>query len=326
MNPPGANSLGLWRKFAQTQGRRSLTPRRNQPPCKTNYAARYSRADPRLSRFDPLSRILSFDDFDQGPQGWTALIGNYEGSLDSMLPEYRDLRGPMISNLTVWDTGTDGSTMGNYALKLATRPQAGSLAVALKRLTYRAKAPLRLEAFFTFKPEASELRLSETDVRAVGVLFDLQDVDKAEGDVERIMPHIRYLNALNGEQVGKWQYKSQRTSLHDIGGSGKTKSHFHLSADGWEDIPGGDQLLCYNEIATKQNWYYLRLDFDLTQWSFGWLQCNDRRFDLTRTPVMRMPAMANLWCMLNTVFFVETDCDKRAFLYLDSVLLSSDWD
>jgi hypothetical protein len=40
---------------------------------------------------------------------------------------------------------------------------------------------------------------------------------------------------------------------------------------------------------------------------------------------MRMPAMANLWCMLNTVFFVETDCDKRAFLYLDSILLSGEW-
>ncbi len=39
---------------------------------------------------------------------------------------------------------------------------------------------------------------------------------------------------------------------------------------------------------------------------------------------MRMPAMANLWCMLNTVFFVETDRDKRAFLYLDSVLLSTE--
>jgi hypothetical protein len=243
-----------------------------------------------------------------------------------MLPPYRDLRGPMISNLTVWDTGTDGSVMGNYALKLATRPQAGSLAVAIKRLTYRATAPVRLEAFFTFKPEASELKLSETDVRAIGVLFDLQDVDKSGDTPERIMPHIRYLNAHNGQQIGKWQYKARREPIESIGGSGKTKSHFHLSAEGWEDIPGGDQLLCYNEIATKQNWYYLRLDFNLTDWSFASLQCNDRRYDLTGIPPMRMPAMANLWCMLNTVFFVETDCDKRAFLYLDSVLLSSDWE
>jgi hypothetical protein len=29
--------------------------------------------------------------------------------------------------------------------------------------------------------------------------------------------------------------------------------------------------------------------------------------------------------MLNTAFWVETDVDKRAFLYLDSVLLSGDF-
>lgn len=288
------------------------------------------RADPRLSRFDPLSRIIAYDDFDAGPQGWTPLIGNYEGTLDAMLPDYRDLRGPMLSNLTVWDTGTDGSMNGTYALKLATRPRAGSLAVAIKRLTFRHLGPIRLEAYFTFKPEASELRLSETDVRAVGVLFDLQDMDGASrrdaADRERVMPHIRYLNAQDGKQIGQWQFKSQRTPLHDIGGSGKTKSHFHLAPTGWENIPTARQLLCYNEIATKQNWHYLRLDFDLATMQFRHLQCNDRVFDANAITPMRMPAMANLWCMLNTVFFVETDCDKRAFLYLDSILLSGEWE
>ena len=39
---------------------------------------------------------------------------------------------------------------------------------------------------------------------------------------------------------------------------------------------------------------------------------------------MQLPAMANLWCMLNIVFWVEADIDKRAFLYLDSVLLSGE--
>ena len=41
------------------------------------------RADPRLSRFDPLPRMIAYDDFDQGPQGWTPLIGNYEDTLNS---------------------------------------------------------------------------------------------------------------------------------------------------------------------------------------------------------------------------------------------------
>ena len=35
--------------------------------------------------------------------------------------------------------------------------------------------------------------------------------------------------------------------------------------------------------------------------------------------------VSNLACMLNLAFWVETDIDKRAFLYLDSVLLSGEW-
>ena len=280
--------------------------------------------DPALSRFDPLPRILCYDDFDRGMQGWTGLIGNYEGSLDSMLPPYQQLRGPMLSNLTVWDTGTDGSFNGTYAMKLATRANAGSLNVAIKRLTFRKPGPIRFETYFTFKPEASELRLSETDVRAVGVLFDLQDGDRKENP-HRVMPHLRYLNALNGEAVGKWQYKAKREEFRQIGGSGKTKSHFHLSPEGWEDLPGGEQKLCYNEIATKHNWHYLRLDFDLDAMHYLHFQCNDRVFDVSGIEPMRIPAMANLWCMLNLVFFVETDLDKRAFLYVDSVVLSGGW-
>ena len=281
------------------------------------------RAQPELSRFDPLPRILFHDDFDRGLQGWTGLIGNYEGSLDSMLPPYRDLRPPMLSNLTAWDTGTAGSLAGTYAMKLATRAQTGSLAVGIKRATFRMPSPIRLETYFAFKPEANELRLSEIDVRAVGVLFDLQVTDQHAGERRRVMPHIRYLNAQDGAAVARWQFKEQRVALHDIGGSGKTKSHFHLAPEGWEDLPGGEQLLCYNEIATKQNWHYLRLDFDLASMSYLHLQCNDRVFDVSGIRPMSMPAMANLWCMLNTAFWVETDRDKRAFLYIDSVLLST---
>lgn len=285
------------------------------------------RADPYLSRFDPLSRIICFDDFNHGMQGWTALIGNYEDSLDRLLPGYRDLRPPTLSNLTAWDTGTAGSLSGTYAMKLATRAIPGSLAVAIKRLTFRHAGPIRLEAYFTFKPEASELRLSETDVRAVGILFDLQESDtKAhQSAVERVMPHLRYLNALDGEAVGRWQYKKDRVLLHDIGGTGKTRSHFHLAPEGWLDLPGGEQLLCYNEIATKQNWHYLRVDFDLETMSYLRFQCNDRVFAMEGVEPMRMAAMSNLWCMLNIAFFAETDRQKRAFLYLDSVLLSGEW-
>jgi hypothetical protein len=274
---------------------------------------------PKLSRFSPLSRIITFDDFDGGFNGWTNLIGNYEGSLGTMLPQYRDLRGPMLSNGTMWDTGSAGSWDGAYFMKLATRPKAGSLAVALKRLTWRELGKIQIESYVTFKPEATEMALSELDVRAFGLVFDLQD------SKNRVMPHLRYLNAVEGEQIGQWQYKSHRESLADIGGSGKTKSHFHLAGDGWENLPGDRQLLCYNEIATKQNWHYLRMNFDLSTMQFTAFQFNDRVYDMTDVSPMVMPAMANLWCMLNVVFFVETDIDKRAFLNVDSVLLSGDF-
>ena len=55
-------------------------------------------ADPRLSRFDPLPRIIAYDDFDRGHCGWSQLVGNYEGSLDTILPGYRELNGPMLSS------------------------------------------------------------------------------------------------------------------------------------------------------------------------------------------------------------------------------------
>ncbi len=75
-------------------------------------------AHPVFSRFDPLPRILCRDDFDDGLCGWGGLIGNYEGSLDALLPEYRDLRPPMLSNLTVWDTGTYEKPLPGHQIQL----------------------------------------------------------------------------------------------------------------------------------------------------------------------------------------------------------------
>ena len=100
------------------------------------------------------------------------MIGNYEETLDSMLPPYRDLRPPMLSASTMWDTGSAGSWDGTYAMKLATRSETGSMAVGLKRLTWQYQGPIQVEAYVTFKPEASELLLSELDVRSIGVVFD----------------------------------------------------------------------------------------------------------------------------------------------------------
>ena len=281
--------------------------------------------DPALSRFDPLSRIICLDDFDRGFCGWTQLVGNYEGSLDTMLPGYAQHTSPMLSTLAHWEAGSHGGVDGSYALKVATRPRRGAQNVTIKRLTFRKAGPIRMEAYVTFKPEATQLRLSETDIRSFGFLFDLQVGDTYGAGGERVMPHMRFLNARDGEHVQRWQFKRQAEPIVPLGTDNKTISHYHLAPEGWEDLSGGGQRLCYNEIPTKVNWHYICFDFDLAAMRCTGFRCNDREFDVSGFDSLRIPAMKNLWCMLNLAFFAETDTDKRAFLYLDSVCLSGDF-
>jgi len=281
-------------------------------------------SNPALSRFDPLPRIITLDEFSRGHCGWSQLVGNYEDTLDSMLPGYAQHTSAMLSTLPHWDAGSHGGMRGSYALKVATRPRPGAQNVAIKRLTFRKRGPIRFEAYFTFKPEATELKLGETDVRSIGFLFDLQGGDREQG-VERVMPHLRFLNAERGQHLQKWQFKNETTKFQPVGDGQQTLSHYHLAPEGWQDLPGGSQRLCYNEIATKVNWSYLRFDFDLAEMKALSFQCNDRVFDMGGFESIRMPAMKNLWCMLNFCLFAETDVAKRAFLYVDSVCISGDF-
>lgn len=264
------------------------------------------KANPELSSYRPLDTIVFYDDFDRGLHGWTELLGNYEDSIDNVTdyPDAMDSRPPMLSSATMHDTGTAGSMRGTYSMKVATRTTRGHLAKALKRVTFRNLSRLRCEAYFTFHPEASTMKLGDKDVRAFGVSYDLQD------DEVRHWPAIRFLNAENGQRVEKWQYHVGGTRLP------------HL--DDWEDVEAGSQELCYNEIATKQNWHYLRWTIDLKTREYIDLQCNDKKWDLSGKSHRPLPLYPNLRDLLNLGFWVETDCDRRAFLYIDSVLLSAD--
>src|SRR3954452_22973694 len=71
-------------------------------------------ADPGLSRFDPLPRIISYDDFSRGFGGWTQLVGNYEGSLDTMSPSNAQHTPPQLSTLPIWDFGSHDGMHGSY--------------------------------------------------------------------------------------------------------------------------------------------------------------------------------------------------------------------
>lgn len=276
------------------------------------------RADPRLSKFDPLPRILFFDNFTTGMSGWNILLGNYTESLDRRLPEYKLMTTPMLSNVTHWDGGTHGALDGSYAMKIATRPIRLAQTVALKRLTFPKACPIQFEAWFTFKPEASELKLSELDVRSIGFIFDVQDQER------RVLPQIRYLNARDGKPAHRWQYKNRAVPFSDVGE--KTVSFFHYGEDNWQDIPGGEQRLCYNEIPTKINWHYVKVGWDLRTMRFTALQCNDRVFDVAHLGGIEIKAMPNLWNLFNVILSVGTDVDKRAFAYFDSILVSGDWE
>lgn len=268
-----------------------------------------------LTDHRPRERVVCHDDFDGGLQGWTLLTGNYEGSLDSVLPEQRDFRPPMLSNLTMWDTGTAGSLHGTYAMKLATRARRDSIAVALKRLTWRVAEPIRVEAWLTSKPEAASMTLSDRDVRSFGIFLDLQNHS------HRVMPHLRYLNADGDERRHQWQYKATPPLSTAI--SGETRTHFHLGNDGWTDVPGGQQDLCYNELATKQNWHHLTVDFDLATMRFLGFALNDRSWSGDDLTPLTLPAWPNLDTMLNIGFWVDANADHRSFLYVDSVVLST---
>ena len=271
-------------------------------------------ADVELSRFDPLNRIIFYDNFDHGLSGWTELISasDYPDAQGTafQLPEWhRDYRSPMLSNLTMPDTGTHGALQGTYALKVATRPKAGHFAKSLKRLTWLRRGVYQAECFFTYKPEAASLGLGEQQVGQFGVSFDLQDEE------HRYFMLVRYLNSENGEPRQRWQYSAGSLMLPEEEG---------YEPGGWKDIPGGEMALCYNETVTKVNWHYLRWVVDLTKREHVELQCNDRVMDMRgMAPILREPT-PTLRGLLNLGFFVQADSDARCFLLIDSVVLSTE--
>lgn len=263
-----------------------------------------SASNPKLSKYNPLPTIVFFDDFNLGMNGWLEVIGNFTDSVDNVTryPEIMDSRPPMLSTAVMPDTGSQGALSGAYSMKIATRPHRDHVAKGLKRLTFRHKGLVRCETYFTFKPEATELVLGDTDVKAFGMSYDLQDDD------HRYWPAIRFLNAEDGTRVEKWQYH--------VGG----KRLPHL--DGWEDVPAGAQALCYNETDTKQNWHYLSWTVDLATRQYVDLRCNDLSWDLSGKAHEALPEDPDLRGLMNLGVFVENNRDKRSMVYLDSVVLS----
>ena len=300
------------------------------------------RTDPLLGRYDPLERILLAQDFEDGIQGWQTYFPDYDGWDDyseryphvpgvvRKLEQTRDPKTrwdrrlpigprpvPMLSSLTSWDIGTNGSWSGTYALKIPTIAKAGTRGVALKRLACPWRGKFRIETYFTYKAEPSDYRLGELDVRSFGVLmdaFDLHHIRREGLKPMRWNPGICYHNAQDGKLIQRWQ-----VNLEDTPEFGERPY-----------LPDGRQDLGFNRAPTKYQWHYLRLTIHLAKHEYVDFHCYGQEFDVAgRKPTWDPPRVG--WrdstdkCpgLLLVSFNIVTNSDKRCFLYLDSIVISA---
>lgn len=302
--------------------------------------------DAALSKFRPLETIISYDDFDKGLRGWIDLHPNYVGeNFNTLRYSHVDKTqwGPiMLSSASFRFAGTHGSMDGTYSMKLSTRPVAnkyteapapGSLSHGIKRLTTHLPKGLRqFEMWYAYTPEQDRQGLSEQAMRAFGVFFDIQDDDY------RYFIGARYLNAVDGEMVRKWQL-FQAKDVSDLEWAYGVENDWCKkgidamwygqrrkdgSTDGFEWVPDGYQDLCYNESDDKINWSYFRLLIDTDKREYVELQSGNTIFNLRgMKPTLTAP-YARIKGLFNPGVWVENDTDRRVFFYIDSIVISGE--
>lgn len=301
------------------------------------------RADPVLSKFNPLSRILTVDDFSRGLNGWTELVGNFDGAgdLKTLDRHMNDFRPPQLSNCTFFDVGSHGALTGDYAMKLATRPIAGSTAVAIRRLCMAGTGRVQFEAYVAYKTEAV--------AHGAGVVVDDDDIwdgnthpserwfgsfslgtDLCAPDGVRYHCVARYQNTdLEHRFTRSWMYPTipEPTPKERVDGRFNLTAREDFLAPGpeyWDQF--ATQSLCYNEVPTKINWHYVRWLIDTSEKRNIELQVNSHTHDMRDVPVPpyeeRYDALEDL---LNFSVSVRTHGDVRNFLFLDSAVISVDW-
>src|SRR5215208_2508496 len=296
-----------------------------------------------LSRFNPLDRILVYDDFNTGTHGWVELGANYDASsnLDTVMEYKRDFRPPQLSSCSFFDVGTHGAMSGTYALKVATRPEAGHTAVAIRRLTMAGRGRVQFETYFTYKAEAASeenraaLQAGATEwdgnTHPSEAQFGAFTVATDICDGVRYHCVARYLNTDAETRLRRqWVYPvvPEPTPREHLEGKIKLPRLADFTAPNPEDWhPFGEaQEFCYNEVPTKVNWHYLRWLIDTSTRSNVELQVNDRVFDMRAVPVPPYDEeYGSLHNLLNFYVAARTHTNVRNFLYLDTVLISVDW-
>lgn len=315
----------------------------SQPELTESLARAIRSSDPLISKFNPLGRILTFDNFNEGVNGWTELLGNYDGrgDLNTVDDHMRDFRPPQLSNLTYFDTGSHGAMTGTYAMKLATRAYPGHTATAIRRLTMSGRGNVQIEAYFTYKAETQlgtgadefgdvtwdgNLHPSEAQFGAFTVATDIC----GDGGL-RYHTVARYQNTdADGKFVRQIMYPivPEPTPKDHLDGKYNLEYAADFTAPNPEDwhTVGDPFELCFNEVPTKVNWHYLRWVLNTETRRNVEIQINDKTIDMSHVPVPpyeeRYDSLENL---LNFYFSVRTLSGVRNFLYLDSVLISTDW-
>lgn len=54
------------------------------------------------------------------------------------------------------------------------------------------------------------------------------------------------------------------------------------------------------------------------------MQCQDKTFDLGGHPIYTIPGYERIDNLMNPLVWVETDANRRVFLYVDSVVVSQE--
>lgn len=302
--------------------------------------------DQQFERFNPLERVIAFDDFDRGFNGWMDLTPNfvyddYE-SFDSVV-DLTSWAPSMLSSASMRFAASHGSMSGTYSLKLTTAPVAaphteppanGSMGVVVKRLSrFGDPGKIQIETWYSYTPSQDRVGHGEEDIRAFGFYFDIQDSEY------RYMPGVRYVNSLDGELVKKWQYWKLSDGVSPeqwsfgvenawcqpgIDNLWYGRRYQDGSADGYQWVPGGEQDLLYNESPDKINWLYLRLTVDVERREYVELQSMDQVFDLRGIQPTLAPRYRSIDNLINPIFYVETDTNRSVNLFLDSVLYSTE--
>jgi len=305
---------------------------------------RFLSYDRGLERFNPLARVITYDDFDTGYNGWLDLTPNfvyddYE-SFDSVV-DLSNWAPTQLSSGAMRFASSHGSMEGTYSLKLSTAPtggphteppRAGSMGHAIKRLSRFGDPDLiQIEAWYSYTPSQDRFGIGEEDIRAFGFFFDVQDAEY------RYMPGVRYVNALDGKPVRKWQYYRVADGVSRADWNFGVEDGWCVpgvdnqwygrrfedgSADGYQWIPGGEQQLVFNESPDKINWMYFRLTVDVRRRRYVELQSMDQVFDMRELEPTLVPGYQSIKDLINPVFFIETDTDRSVNLYLDSVVYS----